>query len=114
MAFLIFVVATVVLLYRVTTSETRIHYLKIALAGVHQLRASATRPRPELEALEATLGARGGRPLLTPALIAVCVAALVLGWEPSTGIRTTNGQWWRLLTAPFVHPTLLQIAINCG
>ena len=112
--FLLFVLALGALLYRLTTSEDRARYLQLAIANFHLLKAAATRPRPELDAFEAALRARTGQPFLTIALVAICGAALVMRWDPSTGIRTTNGEWWRLLTSPFVHPTLVQLAINAG
>lgn len=111
---MLFVAAVAVLLYRVTTAEQRNHYLRIALANVQQFRAAATRPRPELDAFEAALKTRSGRALLTPALVALLVFATVTGWQPSTGIRTTNGEWWRLLTATFAHPNFLQLLINAA
>src|SRR3954468_19393497 len=81
---LLLVLALAGLLYRLTTSEDRARYLHLAVENFHQLRASATRPRPELDAFDAALRARTGQPFLTLALVAICGAALVMGWEPST------------------------------
>jgi membrane associated rhomboid family serine protease len=113
-AFFLFVAAILFLGYRLTSSEDRARFLNIALANFQQLKAAATKPRPEMDAFAAALDARGGRPLLTFAMIALFGAALVKGLVPSIGIRTTNGEWWRLLTSPFAHPTLLQLLVNAA
>lgn len=114
MTFFLFVAALGVLLFRVTTPEDRDHYLKIGLATFQQLKAAATKPRPELETFDAELRSRTARALAAPAMVALCGVALVLHWDGSVGTRTTNGEWWRLLTSIFAHPTLLQLAINAG
>jgi membrane associated rhomboid family serine protease len=112
--FLLFLLALAGLLYRLTTAEDRARYKQLAVENFHQVKAAANRPRPELDAFDAALRARTGRPFFTIALVAICGAALVMRWDPSTGIRTTNGEWWRLLTSPFAHPTLLQLAVNAA
>jgi rhomboid protease GluP len=38
----------------------------------------------------------------------------LVGWGGSLGPRTTNGEWWRLVTSMFVHSGLLQLLINVG
>jgi rhomboid protease GluP len=65
--------------------------------------------------------------LVTPALLALFVAIyflmhvrgsslqgnqLLLDWGGSIGPRTTNGEWWRLATAIFVHWGLLHVMAN--
>jgi membrane associated rhomboid family serine protease len=37
---------------------------------------------------------------------------VLLDWGASVGLRTTNGEWWRLLTSPFVHAGLVQL-VTC-
>ena len=68
--------------------------------------------------LRDALRARTRRPLVTPALLAVNAAVFVLmlvgpvrstirthscGWGANVAPRTTNGEWWRLVTMMFVH-----------
>jgi membrane associated rhomboid family serine protease len=75
----------------------------------------------------AGLRARTRLALATPALVAVNVLLFVLmalapgsvalpetviGWGGSFGPRTTNGEWWRLVTATFVHTGFLALAAN--
>lgn len=126
MTFILFIGGIGVLLYRVTTPEDRVRYLKIALANWNHLKAAATKPRPELDQFDAALRARTSRLLLTPASVAVMVAIWaamfwsrggdeathVLSWGGSIGTRTTNGEWWRLMTSMFVHGSVVMLALN--
>jgi rhomboid protease GluP len=73
------------------------------------------------------LEARTPKPLVTPGIIALTVGIFVcmlitpgaigdqetlLRWGASLGTRTTNGEWWRLATATFVHTGLLHLIAN--
>jgi membrane associated rhomboid family serine protease len=73
------------------------------------------------------LRARTRWALVTPAIVAVNVTificmlfgagalsdqATLLGWGASFGPRTTNGEWWRLLTATFVHSGMIALLVN--
>jgi rhomboid protease GluP len=68
-------------------------------------------------------------PVVTFALVAINVMAFglmlssgastgddqtLLAWGGNFGPRTTNGEWWRLATAMFVHGGVLSLAINCA
>src|SRR5581483_9019347 len=65
--------------------------------------------------------------IVTPAIIAIDTAvialivfgplhlhdpATLLQWGASAGLRTTNGEWWRLVTAMFVHVSLLHLLVD--
>jgi membrane associated rhomboid family serine protease/Flp pilus assembly protein TadD len=39
-------------------------------------------------------------------------SALLLRWGANSGVLTSSGQWWRLLTSTFEHGGLLHIALN--
>jgi rhomboid protease GluP len=74
------------------------------------------------------LRARTARAIATPALIAINVAVFfmiafradgpiadpktVLDWGGSFGPRTTNGEWWRVITSMFINTGLIQLVIN--
>ncbi len=67
-------------------------------------------------------------PLVTICLIAINVTVFgwmvasgqtlgdeqtLLGWGANFGPATTNGQWWRMATAMFVHSGTLPLIVNC-
>ena len=128
MTFILFVAAIAGLLYRVTTPEDRLRYLHIALGNWRQLRAAATKPRPELDQFDAALRGRTAHAFLTPAAIVAMVliflatawtrsgdgVAHLLSWGASAGTRTTNGEWWRLATSMFVHSGIVTLAVNAA
>jgi membrane associated rhomboid family serine protease len=114
------------LAFRMTSPEDRERYLGIALEFVRQLRVAAAESEPEREYRDA-LRARTGRLLVTPALVAINVLVVVgilfsagaigdpdtlLAWGGSLGPRTTNGEWWRLVTSTFVHTGTLHVLVN--
>jgi membrane associated rhomboid family serine protease len=75
------------------------------------------------------LQAVGGRPWVTPIIVALNIAVFaamavatkrlgqftpqeLLTWGANFGPLTVNGQWWRLFTALFVHFSLLHVLLN--
>ncbi len=104
-----------------------------AEALVNQLPLTTT-PRFAVRGQEArefhqTLQTLGGRPLVTPALVAANFVAFVAmaviakspggftvqqlwGWGANFGPLTVNEQWWRLLTSMFVHLNLAHVLLN--
>ena len=40
--------------------------------------------------------------------------AILISWGANFGPRTTNGEWWRLLTSTFVHTGFLRMAIEAA
>jgi rhomboid protease GluP len=113
--------------YRITSPEERARYLDIASDIVRQLKVAATQPRPEADAFRDALRARTPHIVVTPAIAAinVAVAACMLfgataisdpntlvGWGASLGPRTTNGEWWRLVTSTFVHTGMVHLLVN--
>jgi rhomboid protease GluP len=70
----------------------------------------------------------GPTPLVTICLVAAHVTAFgwmlasglklgdeqtLIAWGGNFGPRTTNGEWWRLATAMFVHNGFLPLILNC-
>jgi membrane associated rhomboid family serine protease len=113
----ILVVVAATVAYRVTSAEERKRFCAAALDRFRQLRKAAAMPRPENDAFRAALRARMRFALVTLALGAVVTFVFVrmkldagsispdtlVAWGAGLGTRTTNGEWWRLVTAAFVH-----------
>jgi membrane associated rhomboid family serine protease len=113
--------------YRVSSPAEReraLQYLRHLLAACKTVMLER---REGLHEFRLAVRARTSRPVVTPALVAIWVAVFVgllfgaaptsdadalLGWGASLGTRTTHGEWWRLVTATFVHTGVLQLAIN--
>jgi membrane associated rhomboid family serine protease len=115
---LVFVLVVLGLALRAMTPEERVQFGRKVLAGLLFIKDSITRPPSGGESFYAALKARTKWTLVIPAIIATYVVVLfltVMGsgdlGDPQTlvtaggsiGVRTTNGEWWRLLTAMFVH-----------
>lgn len=107
--------------------ERRTRLLRFALALLHLLKEAATRRYADDERFRAALRARMPLPIVTIALACVNVAVYILmlfgtgslsdpqtlvGWGASVGPQTTNGEWWRLLTALFVHASVISLIVN--
>jgi membrane associated rhomboid family serine protease len=122
---LLFLAVVLGLFLRKLTGEERIQLLHksidVTKAGIAQVRRLAGTPEG-CEEFDAALRARTRWTFVTPALLAVFVVIYILmtigggdvndeqrliHWGGSIGPRTTNGEWWRLATAMFVHWGLL-------
>src|SRR5580765_267301 len=110
-----------------TSPADRKKHLAVAVGFVQQLKGVALQPRPEYEAFRDALRGRTPQLIVTPALItlnaAVFTAMLfgsraiadpdtLLGLGASLGIRTTNGEWWRLVTSAFVCTGMFHLLVN--
>jgi membrane associated rhomboid family serine protease len=113
-------------LYRMTP-EDRGRVIRSVRAAIPHVKDATTYGRAECEPFRNALLARARWPLVTGALIALNVTVFVfmlfgagalsnpttlVGWGGNFGPRTTNGEWWRLLTSVFVHPGLLHLLVN--
>ena len=127
MNFILLIVVFGGLAIRMTAPEDRKRYLGIAVDFTRQLKAAIVQPRPENEAFHGALRARSRHLLATPALVLLNAAVFgvmlvglgaladpdtLVGWGANLGTRTTNGEWWRLVTSLLVHPGLFQFIIT--
>lgn len=129
MALFLVILLTVVaaVAYRVTTPEDRKHYFVLALGALSELKAAAKKPRPEYDAFRDALRTRMRFALVTPAIALILAAVFIrmrsdangigdpgtlVAWGASLGTRTTNGEWWRLMTAAFVHTGTLHFLVD--
>ena len=120
-----------VVAYRVSTPEERKNFYAFAYARaldfLVDLRAAANRPRPDYDAFRDELRARMRFAVITPAIALISAAVFVwmlfgggaigdpdtlMAWGASLGIRTTNGEWWRLVTSTFVHTGMLHVLVD--
>lgn len=117
MTFLVIAVFAGFAIY-VMTPQERARLTRVALVAFGRAQTAAvqtyTAPDPFVDALRA----RTPWPVVTPLLVAANVAvfarmlvgdgalgdpATLVAWGGSVGLRTTNGEWWRLVTSMFVH-----------
>src|SRR4051812_40437374 len=127
MNLLILLAVGLVLAYRITVPEDRKRYAEIVLAYGRELKGAATAPRPDLDRFRRALRARMRYVVVTPAIVAIQVVvaggmiagasamsdpATLVQWGANLGPRTTNGEWWRLASAAFVHSGALQLLVD--
>ena len=110
-----------------TTAEERTRTLQIVVSRLRQLRTTIDQHRLEPEPYRDALRARAPLPVATIGLVALNVLAFAVvvagganlsdpeglaSWGGNFGPRTTNGEWWRLVSAAFLHAGVLQLAVN--
>ena len=94
---------------------------------VRRMKLAMDEPGPEYDAFSHALRARTRHALVTPVIAAINVAVFfgmlfglgaisdpntLAAWGASIGTRTSNGEWWRLLTSTFVHLGILHLIVD--
>ena len=107
--------------------EDRLRLLRTIDTFLRHIVDGATRSDPDDERFRAALRARTPWPFVTIGLVTLNVTLFVcllfgagrladsqtlLAWGGNLGTRTSNGEWWRLATAMFVHSGMLPLVVN--
>jgi membrane associated rhomboid family serine protease len=113
--------------FRVMTREERQAALAPVLAMLLEAKGAADRRRSAPEPFRDALRVRMRWPIVAPALVLLNLVIFFLmafgpgalsdpqtlvSWGASIAPRTTNGEWWRLVSAAFVHAGPLQLFVN--
>ena len=112
MTFLIFLVVASLIAYRAIPKDTSAQLPRLVLTYVAAVRHYGG---AETEAFYEALTARTRRVIAASALALASLLAYKLvpfASLASVGPRTTNGEWWRLVTAMFAYSNALQLVIS--
>ena len=113
--------------YRATSEAERRRLLERALRTLRRWQATSLLRDPRIASFWTQLSERTRFAPVTPALVALNVLVFVfmllgngalgahetlISWGASFGPRTTNGEWWRLVTMLFVHQSILHLLVD--
>jgi membrane associated rhomboid family serine protease len=122
---ILFLLIVLGLAFHVMSPEQRSRLARAVLAAARHVKGEATRRRPD--SFKDALRERTRWAIVTPALVALNVTifvfmlagagavgdpATLVAWGGNFGPRTTNGEWWRLVTAVFVHSGMLHLLVS--
>jgi membrane associated rhomboid family serine protease len=125
--FLLFLIVVIAFGIYSMKPEERLKALRAGVAAIHRLRDDAVKRMQEPEPHVVALRERTRWPLVTAALVLLHVltffrmvladgaltdSATLLAWGGNFGPLTTNGEWWRLIAATFIHTGFLQLVVN--
>lgn len=124
---IIAVLIVIAVAFRLTTPQDRARFVGNLVPWFHRAVQAAAYGRRECAPFREALRARTPWAVVTPILAAGNLAIFVwilfgaadrsapdtlIGWGAIFGPRTTNGEWWRLVAAMFVHATMLHVVAN--
>jgi rhomboid protease GluP len=125
--FLLLVIVVAVFVFRTTTPDEREQFLERAAVYARHARVLIAESNQRLAPYDDALRARTPWPFATIALASVTVVVFVgavfnagplsnqdtlLAWGASIGPLTTRGEWWRSVTAMFVHAGFFALVLN--
>jgi membrane associated rhomboid family serine protease len=128
-ALLFLLVIIAVLGLRMTSGDDRKQLLGKGVALLRELAVVAREEYQRQEPFRAVLRSRMRYAIVMPLFAAVIILffaamlfgagslshpATLIGWGSNFGPKTTNGEWWRLLTATFVHAGFVRMVIEAA
>jgi membrane associated rhomboid family serine protease len=125
-AFLCLLVIVAVIGFRLTSGDDRKALLRKSVVVLRELLLVAKEEYERLAPFRETLRGRSRYVIVTPLLLVICAAlfvtmtvrgatsdqAALAGWGANFGPKTTNGEWWRLLTASFVQVGFIRMVVE--
>jgi membrane associated rhomboid family serine protease len=128
-ALLFLLVIVAVLGFRMTSGADRKQLLGKGAGLLGELRLVVKEEYERQEPFRAVLRSRMRYAIVMPAFAAIIILwfaamlfgagslsnpATLIGWGSNFGPKTTNGEWWRLLTSTFVHAAFLRMVIEAA
>ena len=127
MTFLVLLIVVAGVAWRATSAEERARLSGKMLAAITEAREGLAERRRQPEPFRDALHARTPWTIATRALVALNLTIFVrmlfasgalgdpetlVAWGGNFGPRTTNGEWWRLVTSMFVHTGFVHLLVS--